>query len=82
MLHNILLESDGYLDCESSDKQHIAHTVRGDCMELHVISHRNFLNETVAGVGVNKVNGGIEFNYLLIIMTNFVKDVTRSKIAR
>ena len=49
MLHNILLESNGYLDCESSDTQHIAHTVRGDCMELHVTSHRNFLNETVAG---------------------------------
>jgi len=39
---------DCYLDCESSDTQHIAHTVRGDCMELHVTSHRNFLNERVA----------------------------------
>ena len=42
--------------------------------------HRNFLNEIVAEL--NKVNGGIEFNHLLIIMTNFVKDVTRSKLAR
>ena len=49
MLHNILLESDGYLDCESSDTQHVVHTVQGDCMELNVTSHRNFLNETVAG---------------------------------
>ena len=49
MLHNILVESDGYLDYETSDIQHVLHTVRGDCVELNVTSHRNFLNETVAG---------------------------------
>ena len=48
MLHNILLECDGYLDCDSSETQHVVHTVQGDCMELNVTSHSNF-NETVSG---------------------------------
>ena len=26
------LNSDGYLDFENSETQHVAHTVRGDCM--------------------------------------------------
>ena len=50
MLHNILLDSDRDFEFVGSDtKHHVAHTVQGDCLELHVPTTNNNLNEKTAG---------------------------------
>ena len=71
MLHNIILDSDGYLDCEASDAQHVAVKLQGDCMELHVVSnpHSN-LNERTAGLQSQWCN---LVKYLYIIMSTSIK---------